>query len=182
MLLSLLLGCSAKTDSFIATDIRGADFAHGFSLTAHDGRQKSLQDFKGQVAVVFFGYTHCPDICPSSMHDLAKTMQLLGQDQSQVQVMFVTLDPERDTVDVLKQFVPSFDASFIGFTGSAKQIESVAKDYKIFTQKQAVGDAKQYSIDHSAGAYVYDKQGQLTLYFKFAQSPEDMAHDLKLLL
>jgi protein SCO1/2 len=99
-----------------------------------------------------------------------------------VQVLFVTLDPERDTVAVLKQYVPGFDPSFIGLTGSSKQIEAVAQQFKIYTQKQAGKDAQQYSIDHSAGAYVYDKQGRLRLYFKYAQSPEDMAHDLKLLM
>ena len=182
ILLFALLGCSASSQTFVATDVTGADFAHGFSLTAHTGEQKSLLDFKGKLVVVFFGYTHCPDICPTTMSDLAKTMRLLGEAKQQVQVLFVTLDPERDTVDVLKQFVPGFEPSFIGLTGSAKQIESVAAEYKIYTQKQAGKDVKQYSIDHSAGAYVYDKQGQLRLYFKYAQTPEDMAHDLKMLL
>ncbi len=182
MLMSVLLGCTQKSETFTATDVTGADFAHGFSLTAQDGTQKSLQDFKGKVAVVFFGYTHCPDICPTTMHDLANVMKLLGKDSQQVQVLFVTLDPERDTVAVLKQYVPGFDPSFIGLTGSSKQIEAVAQQFKIYTQKQAVKDAQQYSIDHSAGAYVYDKQGRLRLYFKYAQSPEDMAHDLKLLM
>lgn len=182
LLIAALCGCSAQPDGFVATDLVGADFAQGFELTAQDGSRKSLQDFKGKVVVVFFGYTHCPDICPTTMQDLSKAVQLLGDDAQQVQVLFVTLDPERDNVEVLKQFVPGFNASFIGLTGSRSEIDAVAQQYKIFAQKQTGKDATHYSIDHSAGAYVYDKQGHLRLYFKYAQTPQDMAHDLQLLL
>ena len=182
LLSALLLGCQPKTEPFVATDITGAEFASALQLTAHDGSKKQLADFKGKLVVVFFGYTHCPDICPTTLSDLAKTMRLLGDKSQSVQVLFVTLDPQRDSVEVLKKFVPSFYPSFIGLTGSQAEIDAVAKNFKVYLQKQPANDAEQYTIDHSAGAYVYDQQGQLKLYFKYGQTPKDMAHDLMLLL
>ncbi len=181
LLLALLLGCSSKPASFIATDVTGADFASGFKLTSPAGTSVQLSDYQGKVAVVFFGYTHCPDICPTTMSDLAKAMKILGDDANRVQVIFITLDPERDSAELLQQFVPGFDARFIGLTGTPQQIQQVTQTYKIFVQKQADKN-QQYTIDHSAGAYVYDPSGKLRLYFKYGQSPEDMAHDLQLLL
>lgn len=182
LLLTMLLGCSPKPASFVATDITGANFASGFALTSHQGEPVSLSTYAGKVVVLFFGYTHCPDICPTTMSDLAKTMNLLGADANRVQVLFVTLDPERDSVEVLRQYVPEFHPHFVGLTGSKQQIQTVANTYKVFVQQQAPNAQHQYTIDHSAGAYVYDKQGHVRLYFKYGQSAQDMAHDLQLLL
>jgi protein SCO1/2 len=181
LLLALLLGCSPKPASFVATDVTGADFASGFTLTSPTGKAVQLTDFKGKAVVVFFGYTRCPDICPTTMNDLAKAMKILGDDANRVQVIFITLDPERDSAELLQQFVPAFDARFIGLTGTPQQIQQVTQTYKIFVQKQA-DKQQQYTIDHSAGAYVYEPSGKLRLYFKYGQSAEDMAHDLQLLL
>ncbi len=181
LLLALLLGCSSKPASFIATDLTGADFASAFTLTSPAGKTVQLSDFQGKAVVVFFGYTRCPDICPTTMSDLAKAMKILGDDANRVQVIFITLDPERDSAELLQQFVPAFDARFIGLTGTPQQIQQVTQTYKIFVQKQA-DKQQQYTIDHSAGAYVYEPSGKLRLYFKYGQSAEDMAHDLQLLL
>lgn len=182
LLAGLLLGCQPEAEPFVATDIAGAQFASGLQLTAHDGSKKGLADFKGKIIVVFFGYTHCPDVCPTTMSDLAKTMRLMADKSQLVQVLFVTLDPERDSTEVLKKFVPSFYPSFIGLTGSRAEIDVVSKNFKVFAQKQATNHPQQYTLDHTAGAYVYDQQGQLRLYFKYGQTPKDMAHDLMLLL
>jgi protein SCO1/2 len=162
----------------VATDITGADFAQGLSLTDHNGKPTSLQDFKGKAVVLFFGYTHCPDVCPTTMLDLKHTMKLLGKRADEVQVLFVTLDPERDTQEVLAKFVPSFDPRFIGLRGSVAEINATAQVFKIFASKVQSEGKGAYTIDHSAGLYVFDKAGKIRLYVEYAEKPADIAHDI----
>jgi len=134
------------------------------------------------VVVLFFGYTHCPDVCPTTMDDLSKALKLLGQRRSEVQVLFVTLDPERDTQQVLAKYVPYFDDSFIGLYGDAATTARVAADFKVFYRKQASPGGSGYTLDHSAGMYVFDKKGKIRVYLNHGQNPQDIAHDLKVLL
>jgi len=177
-----LAACSPpqhEAASFVGTDVSGAALGSNLSLTDHHGQSRKLADFRGKLVAVFFGYTHCPDVCPTTMDDLAKALKLLGDRRNEVQVLFVTLDPERDTPQVLAQYVPAFDPSFLGLYGDTA---AVAKDFKVFYQKQAVGGKSGYTIDHSAGVYVFDKTGRLRLFLNYGQKPQDIAHDLKLLL
>ena len=169
----------AKT---FATDITGADFAQALSLIDHNGKATILTDFKGKIVVLFFGYTHCPDVCPTTMSDLNLALKKIGDKASQVQVLFVTLDPARDTQTVLAKFVPSFNKSFIGLRGDEQQTADTAKNFKIFYSKQAETGKSDYVIDHSAGLYVFDKQGKIKLYINYGQKPEEIAHDLTALL
>jgi protein SCO1/2 len=178
----LLAACSGDSDgtaqeSFIGTDVSGADFGNALELTDHHGQPRSLGDFRGKVVALFFGYTHCPDVCPTTLDDLAKAVKLLGARRDEVQVLFVTLDPERDTQQVLAQYVPAFDEGFLGLYGDAATTARVAADFKVFFQKQASGGKSGYTIDHSAGIYVFDKQGSLRIYLSHGQKPKDIAHD-----
>lgn len=173
---------NAAEPQFVGTDISGAAFGNALALTDHHGKARKLADFRGKVVALFFGYTHCPDVCPTTMDDMAKALKLLGEDRSQVQVLFVTLDPERDTPEVLAKYVPSFDESFIGLFGDVATTESVAKDFKLFYKKQETGGRSGYTIDHSAGIYVFDKKGAVRLFLNHGQKPQDIAHDLKKLM
>lgn len=186
LLLVLLVLCFSacsrdKTPNvdLIGTDITGADFAKDFNLLDHHGQKRQLKDFLGKTVVMFFGYTHCPDVCPTTMADMANAMKLLGEQANQVQVIFITLDPERDTQEVLAKYVPSFDQRFIGLYGDATQIAEAAKTYKVFFEKQDVAGKSGYTIDHSAGSYVYDKNGKIRIYFKYGQKPSEIVSDLK---
>ncbi|MEN9725134.1 MAG: hypothetical protein RLZZ98_643 [Pseudomonadota bacterium] len=163
-------------------DIGGADFVGDFELLDHHGAKRQMSDYQGKVVVLFFGYTHCPDVCPTAMADMAKMMKLLGNDANQVQVLFVTLDPERDNQQVLAKYVPSFDERFVGLYGNTQQTAEVAKRYKVFFEKKDVAGKSGYTIDHSAGAFVFDKAGKVRIYFRNGQKPNEMASDLKQLL
>ena len=167
---------------FQATDITGAAFARDFRLTDHNGRVRTLADFRGKVVAVFFGYTHCPDVCPTTLSDFAAALRLLGEQAGRVQVLFVTLDPQRDTPDLLKQFVPAFNPSFLGMYTDAETLQRLAKEYKVVYQKTSVKAADDYLIDHSAGTYIYDAGGHLRLLMPYGSSPDAIAHDLKILL
>ena len=180
----MLVGCqpAQKPQVFLATDITGASFAKDFSLTDHNGRKRSLADFKGKVVAMFFGYTHCPDICPTTLSDFAAALQQLGPQAERVQVIFVTVDPRRDTPDLLKQYVPAFNPGFLGMYADEESLRVLAKEYKVVYQKTSVKAADDYLIDHSAGTYVYDPKGRLRLLMPYGSSPEAIAHDLKVLL
>ena len=178
-----LVGCQpAPPPAFQATDITGATFARDFRLTDHNGRIRTLADFKGKVVAVFFGYTHCPDVCPTTLSDFAAALQQLGPQAERVQVIFVTLDPQRDTPDLLKQFVPAFNPGFLGMVTDAESLKQLAKEYKVVYQKTSVKGVDEYLIDHSAGTYVYDPQGRLRLLMPYGSSPDAIAQDLKILL
>lgn len=181
----MLISCGSsgqKAPTLYGTDISGADFAQTLQLTDHNGKPRSLADFKGKVVALFFGYTHCPDVCPTTMADLAAALKLMGDRSAEVQVLFVTVDPERDTQEVLAQFVPSFNPTFIGLYGTPAQTAETAKNFKIFYEKQVDPGKSGYTIDHSAGVYAFDKQGKIRVYLKFGQKPEELAHDLSTLL
>lgn len=189
LLLSLMFFClvacqpqNGASTKLVATDITGADFPVSLQLTDHTGKVRSLGDFKGKVIALFFGYTNCPDVCPTTMSDLRQTMKLLGEQANDVQVLFVTLDPARDTQEVLAQFVPAFDSRFIGLRGTEEEIAATAAVFKIFSNKVKSEGASGYTIDHSAGMYVFDKTGKIRLYVEYGEKPADLANDLKTLL
>lgn len=179
--LSLLACTPADTLSFKGTDISTADFGQPFTLTGQDGKPHSLADYQGKAVALFFGYTHCPDICPTTMLEYQQVMKLLGKDADRVQVLFVSIDPQRDTPPVLAGYVPFFDKRFMGLTGSPAQVQAVASQYKIVAQRQARKDGG-YTMDHSAGSYLFDTRGQLRVYVPYGTPSADIAHDLQQLL
>ncbi|MBS0307594.1 MAG: SCO family protein [Proteobacteria bacterium] len=174
---------SPITSPFNNTDVTGLGYARDFALTDHNGKPRTLADFKGKVVVVFFGYTQCPDVCPTTMAELAGVMQKLGPQADKVQVLFITLDPERDTQALLAQYVPAFDVRFLGLRGDKAATDKVAKEFKVFYQKVPGKEAGSYTIDHTAGSYVFDSQGRIRLFMRHGQAGADSAlHDIKLLL
>lgn len=166
---------------FKGTDISGASFGQPFTLTGHDGKPYHLAQSRGKVVALFFGYTHCPDVCPTTLLEFAQAGKLLGKDAQQLQVLFVSVDPERDTPSVLAAYVPHFDPRFLGLSGSPAQVAAVARQYKIVSQRHATADGG-YSVDHSAGSYLFDRDGQLRVYLPYATPAIDIAHDVKALL
>jgi protein SCO1/2 len=175
-------GPSPSKPSFRATDVTGADFARDLQLTDFNGQRRQLSDFRGKAVVVFFGYTHCPDVCPTTLSTLAAATKKLGPDGDKVQVLFITADPERDTGEVLKQYVTAFNPAFLGLRGSADETAKVAKEFKVIVQKNAGADPNNYTVDHSSGTYIYDPTGKLRLYVGYGQGADVFAHDLGLLL
>lgn len=167
---------------FQATDITGAPFGRDFRLTDHNGQARTLADFRGKVVAVFFGYTHCPDVCPTTLSDFAAALQQLGPLAERVQVIFVTVDPARDTPDLLKIFVPAFNPGFLGMYTDADALRELANEFKVVYQKSSVKADDDYLIDHSAGTYVYDAQGNLRLLMPYGSSPDAIASDLRTLL
>ena len=167
---------------FANTDVTGLDYAKGFTLTDHTGKRRTLADFKGKVVVVFFGYTHCPDVCPTTLSEMAGILKTLGPEAARLQVLFITLDPERDTPELMASFVPAFDPSFLGLWGEQPDIDKVAKDFKVFAQKIQSNDGKSYTIDHTAGSYVFDDQGRIRLFVRHGQGGDGLLKDLKRLL
>ena len=182
-LLLILMACSPKPE-FKNIDITGsAAFGKDFSLVDPDGKVRTLADFKGKVVVMFFGYTQCPDVCPTTLTEMQQVMSILGPQSDKVQVLFVTVDPQRDTAAILKQYVPAFDPRFLGLRPEDDAaLEKVAKDFKIYYKKVPGISPGSYTIDHTAGSYAFDPDGRLRLYIKHAQGPETLAHDLKELL
>ena len=158
-----LASCSKSGPSFRNTDITGADYGRDFTLVDHTGKTRSLADFRGKVVVMFFGYTRCPDVCPTTLTELKVAKEQLGDDGKRLQVLFVTVDPERDTRELLANYVPAFDPSFLGLYGDAAAIAKVAKEFKVFYQKAPGKAPDSYTVDHSAGSYVFDPQGRLRL-------------------
>ncbi len=180
----VLGGCnkSPQATPFQATDITGAEFARDFRLTDHNGSVRTLADFKGKVVAIFFGYIHCPDVCPTTLADFSAALQQLGPQAEQVQVIFVTVDPQRDTPELLKLFVPAFNPDFLGMYTDAESLRRLAKEYKVVYQKTSVKAGDDYLIDHSAGTYLYDPQGRLRLLVPYGSSSDMIVHDLKALL
>ena len=179
----VLAACSGgeAPPKFNATDVSGADWGRELSLKDHNGKPRTLADFTGKVVILFFGFTQCPDICPSTLGASAAALNLLGADADKVQVLFVTLDPARDTPAVLSKYAPAFNPSFLGMYGNEAETAAAAKEFKVFFQKQPGNDGN-YSIDHTAASYAIDPQGRLRLYIKHGETPEQMAEDIKLLL
>lgn len=178
-----LSSCSDKTPSFASIDVTGADYARDFSLIDHNGRPTSIKDFAGKVVVVFFGYTQCPDVCPASMAELAEIRKMLGPDGTKVQGLFITIDPERDTPQVLKAYMANFDPGFLALrAASPEQLAALAKDYKVYYKKVEGSTPTSYTMDHSAGSYVYDTRGQLRLYTRYGSGAAALAGDIRELL
>lgn len=181
VLLSLLLAACSRP-AFNNVDITGASYANEFSLTDHTGARRTLADYRGKLVVIFFGFTQCPDVCPTTLQDLAEVRRQLGAAADQVQVLFVTLDPERDTREVLAQYVPGFDPAFVGLYGTREETAAVAKNFKVFFQKVAGPTATSYTLDHTAGSYVIDRSGQPRLFLKHGQGAAPIVADLRRLL
>ncbi|MCJ0762125.1 SCO family protein [Variovorax terrae] len=180
--LGLFTACTESKPQFKAVDITGAGYARDFQLTDHNGQPRSLKDFKGRLVVVFFGYTQCPDVCPTSMAELAEAKKLLGPDGDKLQGLFVTVDPERDTPEVLKAYMGNFDPGFLALYTTPDKLEALAKDFKIYYKKVPGKTATSYTMDHSAGSYVYDTQGNVRLFTRYGSGAQALADDLKLLL
>jgi len=182
LLAVLLAACAPEKPSFSLSDVTGSALGRDFALTGHDGKPRTLADFRGKAVVMFFGYTQCPDVCPTTLSTMAEVMRILGPDADRVQVLFVTIDPERDTPALLREYVPAFDPRFLGLYGDAAATERVAKEFKVLYRKSPGSTPDTYTIDHSAGAYVFDPQGRLRLYGSYGQSADAFAHDLRELL
>ena len=181
-LAGLLVACGQNKPQFSSIDLTGADYAKDFQLPDQDGKLRSLKDFQGKVVVVFFGYTQCPDVCPTTMTELAQVKKLLGADGDKLQAVFITVDPERDTPAVLQAYMANFDPGFIALRGTPEQVASTAKDFKVFYKKTEGKTPTSYGMDHSAASYVYDTRGQLRLYTRYGSGAQALASDIKLLL
>ncbi len=166
---------------FQLTDVTGASFGKTFALTDHTGKPRTLDDFKGKVVVVFFGFTQCPDVCPTTLGEMAKVVKELGADGGKVQVLFVSVDPERDTRELLKQYVTAFHPSFIGLVGDAEATARTAKEFKVYVQKQPTKGGG-YSVDHSAGTFILDQQGRLRLFAQYGAGANVLLGDIRQLL
>ena len=180
---ALLAGCNSAPEppGFKLTDVTGVGFGRELNLTDHNGKARTLADFRGKVVTVFFGFTHCPDVCPTTLVEMAHVVKALGADGDKVQVLFVTVDPERDTDQVLKLYVPSFHPAFLGLRGDPEATARAAKEFKVYYQKQPVKDGG-YSVDHFAGTFVLDREGRLRLFAQYGQGADLFLHDIRLLL
>lgn len=180
-----LAGCQ-KADpakpAFKGIDLTGAEYARTLNLTDQDGRARSLADFKGKVLVVFFGYTQCPDVCPTTMAEVAEVKRSLGADGDKVQGIFVTIDPERDTGQLLKAYMASFDPSFVALRGSAEQTQAAAKEFKVFFAKVPGKTPETYTMDHTAASFIFDTEGRVRVYARYGSGAQPLADDIKLLL
>lgn len=179
---SLLLGCKPQPLSLEGVDITGAVYGKDFPLPDAHGQPRSIKEFAGKVVVVFFGYTQCPDVCPTTLQELVEAKALLGAQGDRLQGIFVSLDPERDTPAVLRAYAEAFDPEMVALTGSPEQIAAVAKDFKVFFKKVEGKQPGSYTMDHSAGLYMYDPQGQLRAYHRYGQGAQALAKDAKALI
>jgi protein SCO1/2 len=175
-------GCGPPQPGFKNTDVTGGDCCKDFRLTDHNGKVRTLADFRGKAVVMFFGYTQCPDVCPTTMLEMKAVLQQLGADATRVQVLFVTVDPERDTRELLASYVPAFDPSFLGLYGDMEATAKTAKEFRVFYQKQPGSTPSSYTIDHTAGSYVFDPQGRVRLFVRHGDGGANLAADLRILL
>jgi len=173
---------AARPLQFKGVDVTGLQYARSFTLTDHNGKLRTLNDFKGKLVLVFFGYTQCPDVCPTTMTEVASALQQLGPRANEVQVLFITIDPERDTQELLRQYVPAFSPTFLGLRGDAAQTAAVAKEFRVFYQKVEGSKPGVYSMNHTSGLFVFDKDGKVRLFETTGQGPAALASDLKQLL
>ena len=178
-----LAACSGERPAakFQLTDVTGVTWGKKLDLTDHTGQRRSLADFKGKVVVVFFGFTHCPDACPTTLSELSSVAKELGPDAARLQVLLVTVDPERDTPEVLRQYVPSFHPTFLGLYGTAEETAAAAREFKVYFQKQPHPKGS-YTLDHSAGTFVLDRDGRLRLFGQYGAGAKALLHDIRLLL
>ena len=180
--IGLLGACSEQKPAFVSIDVTGANYAKNFELTDHNGQVRHLPDFAGKVVVMFFGYTQCPDVCPTSMSELAEVKKALGKDGDRLQGLFVTVDPQRDQPEMLKQYMGNFDPSFLALYTTPEKLAEVAKDFKVYYKKVEGKTPTSYTMDHSAGSYVWDTKGQLRLFTRYGSGAPALAGDIKLLL
>ncbi|MGJ7483674.1 SCO family protein [Variovorax sp. LT2P21] len=177
-----LAACTDPKPSFNAVDMTGADYAKNFALKDADGKERTLADFKGKVVVLFFGYAQCPDVCPTTMTEMAQVKQQLGKDGDKLQVLFVTVDPDRDTPEVMKAYMGAFDPAFVALIPTQEQLAAMAKDYKAYYKKVDGKTPTSYSMDHSAASYIYDTQGRLRLYARYGAGVAPMVADVQALI
>ena len=177
-----LVACSDNKPSFASIDVTGADYAKDFALKDHNGQPRTVKDFAGKVTVLFFGYTQCPDVCPTSMAELAEVKKLLGKDGDKLQGIFITVDPARDTPEVLKAYMTNFDLTFLALIPEPDKLPDLAKNYKVYYKKSDGKTPTSYTMDHSAGSFVYDTRGQLRLYTRYGSGAKALAADIALLL
>jgi protein SCO1/2 len=175
-------GAAGGAPAFKAIDITGAEYAQGLELADPSGKRRTLAEFKGKVVVVFFGFTHCPDVCPTTLVELAAVKKQLGADGERVQGIFVTVDPERDTPELLKAYVENFDKGFVALRGTPDETRAVAKQFKVFYNKVPGKTDTSYTVDHTAGSYIFDASGRIRLFTRYGTGAEALAHDLKILL
>jgi protein SCO1 len=180
--LFIVSGCSEPKPQFKAVDITGADYAQDFALQDQFGKTRTMADFKGKAVVVFFGFTQCPDACPTAMAELAEAKKLLGKDGDRLQGIFISIDPERDTAPVLKAYMDNFDPSFLALRGTLEQTALTAKKFRIYYQKVDGKTPGSYTMDHSAGSYVLDPQGRIRLFTRYGSGAAALADDIRLLL
>lgn len=178
----LLSACTQAKPQFQSVDLTGADYATGFSLTDHNGKVRTLKDFPGKVVVVFFGFTQCPDVCPTTMVELAQVKKLMGADGDKLQAVFVSVDPERDTPEILKAYMGNFDPSFVALRPTPAQLADMAKDFKVFYKRVDGKTPGSYSMDHTAGSYVFDGNGKIRLFTRYGSGAEMLASDIRLLI
>lgn len=182
-LMATVMAACAPAPDYRGTDISRESFGGPLNLTDHNGVKRSLQDFRGKLVVLFFGYVHCPDVCPTTLSDMAAALQKLPPGTAaQVQVIFVSVDPERDTPAMLRKYVPYFNPAFLSMTGTPDEVAQAARDFRVVYKRHAQPGVEGYLVDHTAGSYVMDKQGRLRLFLPFALPPDAIAHDLALLL
>ncbi len=185
--LAVLAACDGITPgggkaSFKAIDITGAEYARTLSLTDPEGQTRSLADFKGKVVVVFFGYTQCPDVCPATMAELAEVKRGLGADGARVQGIFVTIDPARDSAELLKAYTANFGPDLLGLRGTPEQTAAAAKEFKVFFNKVPGKTDTSYTMDHTAGSYIFDAKGRVRLFTRYGSGAQALTDDLKILL
>ncbi len=178
----LLASCSPKAPTFQSTDITGAAFAQDLKLTDHIGQVRTMADFRGKTVVVFFGFTHCPDVCPTSMNTLAEVKRLMGDQGGQLQVLFITVDPERDTLPLLNEYMTNFDPTFLALRPEPSELKAVADSFKIYYRKAEGSTPTSYTMDHSAGKYVFDTKGRVRLFSSYGTEPSVIAQDILTLL
>jgi protein SCO1/2 len=174
--------CAPDKPTFKAIDLTGADYAQGFELKDQFGQERTLADFKGQVVVVFFGFTQCPDFCPTTLTEWVQVKKALGEKGKKLQAVFITVDPERDQPEVLKEYMANFDPSFLALIPSMEELPSLAKSYKIYYKKVPGPTPTSYTMDHQAGTYIYDTEGQLRLYARYGLGPVAVTEDIGKLL
>ena len=177
-----LAACSPDKPQFKSIDLTGADYAKDFVLSDQNGKTRSIKDFAGKVVVVFFGFTQCPDVCPTSMTELAGIKKSLGAEGEKLQAVFISIDPERDTPEILKAYMGNFDPTFLALRPNPEQLAAIAKDFKIYYKKVEGKSPTSYSMDHSAGNYIYDTQGRLRLYSRYGSGAEGLLSDIRMLL
>ena len=179
---AIFSACSDAKPTFAGIDLTGADYAKGFRLPDQNGQVRTLADFAGKAVVVFFGYTQCPDVCPTSLTELAEAKRLLGSDGERLQGLFVSVDPERDTPELMKAYMASFDPSFLALLADPATLKALAADFKVYYKKVDGKTPTSYTMDHSAGSYVYDPKGRLRVYHRYGSGAAALAADLKILL